>query len=319
MTASTLALFALLAWLSPAEDPAAPAAAPEPEPAPTWRFRDASKPVKVMVLGGSTGAFAKQPYAKEIGRLCKNVEVKNLSKTGLGAFPQKKHFRKQVLENQWLKPRDPKQEWWLVHAGTVNSVANPYSTNHHVKNTIVLAHKSKMKVVGLTLTPWGDERDKRFRGLGGLKYRRWSQLTADFVMQRADPQTALGSYAEQRKVGEDAEWDPSEVPDVAVDLYDSALRHRDAMPRDFEAARAMLRKDAKWSKEHADLDPGVRETLLIADATELMMLPLWYLREEFRSFDHIHPNRDGHQVIGATICAKMPESWGCECEEPDPQ
>ena len=78
------ALVGLVASPSLAAEPeAAPpsdSAAEEPAPTPRWRFKHADKPVKVVVLAGSIGAFPKQPYAKEIARLCKNVEVHNLSK-----------------------------------------------------------------------------------------------------------------------------------------------------------------------------------------------------------------------------------------------
>ena len=61
-------------------------APPPPEPPPTWRFKQADRPVKVVVLAGSIGAWPKKPYAERLAKLCKNVEVKNLSKVGFGAF-----------------------------------------------------------------------------------------------------------------------------------------------------------------------------------------------------------------------------------------
>jgi lysophospholipase L1-like esterase len=43
-------------------------------------------------------------------------------------------------------------------------------------------------------------------------------------------------------------------------------------------------------------------------------IPKWYMKEEYRSFDHIHPNNRGHKVIADTICPKLPDSWGCKCD-----
>ena len=34
---------------------------------------------------------------------------------------------------------------------------------------------------------------------------------------------------------------------------------------------------------------------------------------EYRGFDHVHPNRDGHRVIAETACPQLPPSWGCHC------
>jgi hypothetical protein len=68
--------------------------APAPvEPAPTWRFKLADRPVKVVVLAGSIGAWPKQPYAERIAKMCKHVEVKNLSKVGFGAFALRQRFK----------------------------------------------------------------------------------------------------------------------------------------------------------------------------------------------------------------------------------
>ena len=42
-------------------------------------------------------------------------------------------------------------------------------------------------------------------------------------------------------------------------------------------------------------------------------IPRWFLREELRSFDHIHPNSEGHRLIAEAACPRLPASWGCEC------
>jgi hypothetical protein len=323
-----LALGLLAAWLSspravahhadqPAVEPAPGAEAPAeaPEPPPTWRFRRDDKPVKVVVLAGSIGAWPRQPYAEQIAALCSNVEVRNISKTGLGAWALKQRFEQQVLDNANLRWGVPGQEHWLVFGGGLNSVGSPKSTNHHVRRLFELAHRRGMKVVGLTLTPWGDDRDKRWRGVEGLRSRRVTQAVVDFTMGRLTPEQALGSFAAKRRVAADAPWDPAELADVAIDLYDSPLRDREAPPRDLDQAREMLAKSKEWKRAHAELDELQRTTKLEADALAVAEIPRWYLRQELRSFDHIHPNEQGHRLMAELMCPSLPASWGCTCPE----
>ena len=66
-------------------------------------------------------------------------------------------------------------------------------------------------------------------------------------------------------------------------------------------------------REHAHLDEATRVLLFESEALMAAELPRWYLRPELRSFDHIHPNAEGHRLIAATICPKVPENWGCTC------
>ncbi len=316
------------AWLSaraaplraaqpPAEPAVEPATDPPPEPPPTWRFRHDDKPVKVVVLAGSIGAWPKAPYAEQLASLCANVEVRNISKTGLGAWALKQRFEQQVLDNPNLRWSIEGQEHWLVFGGGLNSVGNPKSTNHHMRRLFELAHRRGMKVVGLTLTPWGDDRDKRWRGVDGLRSRRTTQAVVDFTMGRLTPEQALGALAKERRVAADAPWDPSELADVAIDLYDSPLRDRQAPLRDLDEVRAMLAKSKQWQHAHAELDDLQRTTKLEADALAVAEIPRWYLRKELRSFDHIHPNAEGHRLIAETMCPSLPQSWGCRCPAPE--
>ena len=293
-----------------------PGADPQAEPPPTWRFRKQDKPVKVVVVAGSIGAYKRQPYARQLADMCTNIEVRNLSKTGLGAWALKKHFQAQVLENRNLRWNVEGQEHWMVFGGGLNSVGNPRSTNHHIRRLFELAHRRGMKVVGLSLSPWGDDSDKRWRGIGGLRSRRNTQAVVDFMLGRLTPRQALGGFADKRRVGPDAPWDPTEVADVAIDLYDSALRHHEAPLRDKEQMREALGESKAWLKAHAELDEGQRQTELEADAQEAAEIPRWYLRPELRSFDHIHPNAEGHRLMAEIMCPSLPESWGCTCSTP---
>jgi hypothetical protein len=305
----------LAASPSRAEEPAAEApAADQPAPTPRWRFKQADKPVKVVVLAGSIGAFPKQPYAKEIARLCKNVEVHNLSKVGEGAWGLKRRFRDMVIENPHLRLRDESVEHWLVYGGGLNSVGTPLSTNKHMRDLFVMAHDHGFEVVALSLTPWGDADDKRWRGRKGLEYKRVTQAVVDYTMGRTTPEQALGSYGRKRPGGVAAPWDKRELPDVAVDLYDSSMRDKEAAPLDLDAVRTQLARDKAWKAAHAKLDEAARAAKLEEDAKAASELPKWFMRKELRSFDHIHPNADGHRIMAAVACPKLPASWGCTCE-----
>jgi hypothetical protein len=290
----------------------------EVEPPATWRFRRADRPVKVALVAGSIGAWPKQAYAKELERLCPNVEVHNLSKVGEGAAALKRRFRRQVLDNRSLNLRDSAAEYWLIAAATLNSVGTPKSSNKHMRDLFVLAHDRDMKVIALSLTPWGDPRDRRWRGFEGLESRRVTQAVVDFSLGRSSPGDALGEHARKRPGGVDGPWDPLELPDVAIDLYDSPLRERDAALGDFEQTRAALAKDSQWRASVAKLDADARMLQLEMDAAVIAELPRWFLREDLRSFDHMHPNTEGHRIIASTMCPSMPASWGCVCDPDDP-
>ena len=295
----------------PAVDPGVEAAAP-PEPPPTWRFKHADRPVKVVVLAGSIGAWPKQPYAERLAKLCKHVEVKNLSKVGFGAFALRQRFKQQVLE-RLSQLKQPGNEHWLVFQGGLNSVGTPERTNHDIREMFVLAHSRGFKVVGLSLTPWGDESDKRWVGIAGLKYLRATTRVVDFVLGALTPGEALGEYASRRAAGADAAWQAEERADVAVDLYRSSLRAAAAPLRDAEVLALKLEKDRGWQAAHADLAADARAALARTEAAAAAEIPRWFLREELRSFDHIHPNAEGHRLIAEAACPRLPASWGCEC------
>ncbi len=282
------------------------------EPPPTWRFKLADRPVKVVVLAGSIGAWPKQPYAERLQKLCKNVEVKNLSKVGFGAFQLRQRFKQQVLERLG-QLKQPGNEHWLVFQGGLNSVGSPERTNHDIREMFVLAHAKGFKVVGLSLTPWGDESDKRWAGAAGLKYLRATTRVVDFVIGGLAPREALGDFARQRRAGADAAWEADEQADVAVDLYRSALRASEAPLRERAVLEQKLGKDRAWLAAHASLAPDAQVAALQAEAAAAAEIPRWFLRTELRSFDHIHPNAEGHRLIAEAACPKLPASWGCEC------
>ena len=306
-----LAVGLLAAALSPGERAAAED--PEADAPATWRFKQQDKPVKVVVLAGSIGAWPKDPYAEHLQAWCSNVEVKNLSKTGEGAYALRKRFMQQVIENRYLSLRDPDYEHWLVFQGGLNSVGTPEKTNKEIRQLFLSAHQRGISVVGLSLTPWGDDSDsRRWKGIAGLTYKRHTQTVVDYVAGRSTPQQALGFYRERREVPE-APWDPAELADVGIDLYDSDLRDKNAPLRDLDKLRKELGKSKDWQKAHAELDELARAEALERDALAAAEIPQWYLRSELRSFDHIHPNEQGHRLLAELACPQLPASWGCAC------
>ncbi|MFV8750493.1 hypothetical protein ACNOYE_08065 [Nannocystaceae bacterium ST9] len=295
-----------------------PIAEPEVEPPPTWRFKKADRPIKVMVLAGSIGAWPKKPYAEHIQTMCSKVEVKNLSKVGEGAWALRKRFASQVVENGYVNLKDPSFDYWLVFQGGLNSVGTPEKTNKDIRQLFLDAHKRGVEVVGLSLTPWGEESDKRrWAGIAGLEYKRHTQIVVDYVVGRLTPQQALGTYRSSRS-DPDGPWDPAELADVGIDLYDSDLRDRNAGLRDVAKLRAALAKDKGWMADHAGLDEAALAQALDDAAALAAEIPRWYLRPELHSFDHIHPNEQGHALIAEIICPQLPASWGCSCPNAAP-
>lgn len=281
--------------------------------APGWRFSKADKPVKVVVIAGSIGAYARDPYHARLQDVCSAVEVKNLSKTGIGAFAMKQRFRDEVLKNPSIDPKAEGQEYWVLLSAGTNNLYAPQTANHHLKNLMVLGHMAGIRTVALSPTPWGSEKDRKHAGLEGLSRRDASQLVTDFLLGRLEPAQALGDKASERPAGVAGAWDPLEVPDIAVDLYDSPLRDSDAAARDVEAMRAALEKDRSWTRAHAADDAVTREAALAADARRAAEVPQWFMKPKLRGFDGVHPNTDGHRVIAQTVCSKLPESWSCDC------
>lgn len=273
----------------------------------TWQFRHKTKPVKVVLLGGSIGATPGEHFRHYLGAACSKVEIRNISKTGYGAWHLKQHFRAQFLENWHVRPsmRDAKLEFWLIYSGGLNSIYSPESTIKQTRDIFVLAHRAKMKVVALSLTPWGSEADKRWRGFGGLDYRTKTQRVVDFVLGRLARNAAMGRHTGKAKADQTT-WDAGELPDVAVDLYDSPLRNADAALR----ARETLEKRYNRRKSLKARWPNAEKAI-----TGAMAVPKWFLRPELKGFDHIHPNGAGHKIMAEQACPKLPQSWGCECAQ----
>lgn len=278
-----------------------------------WRFVMASRPVKVVVLAGSIGAFPGNPYARHLHSWCSNAEFRNLSMVGFGAYQLYDRLVTRVLRQSEERGLIGDVDAWLMWNGGLNSAGLPELTNRYIRRAFMDAHRAGIKVVGLTLTPWGSLDDRRrWGGARALTTYRNTRDIVDFVMGRLSPERALGRYLDEREAGR-TPWLAEERADIAVDLFDSALRDRDAALRPIREMRGILRANGHYRSALAPLPPTLRPARLVADSVVLAALPRWFLRPEYRAFDPIHPNREGHLAIAKQICPRLPAEWGCAC------
>jgi len=277
----------------------------EQQPIGTWRFKADDRPVKAVVVGGSVAAWPRGGFGQFIEAICPRVEVKNRAKARLGARALKKRFERQVLRNRRLK-RDEYESTWLIFMGGLNSVGTPRMTNRDVAATLKRAHERGFKTIGLTVGPWGAEHDKRWRGGSGNRYQNKTRLTVDFLMGRLTPQQAFG-----RSGGES--FLAGQLPDIAVDLYDSGLRDADAALRDEAPTRRRLRYDKELRRALRKLPKEEQGGAMEREVSQALEMPRWFMKKELQAFDHIHPNMEGHRVIAQAACPSLPETWGCQC------
>lgn len=284
---------------------------------PDWRFTMRDRPVKVVILAGSIGAFRDRPYGRLLHEWCGNAEIRNISTVGAGAPQLLRRFQTSVLENPNVPVGWRGHELWLLYGGGLNSAGQPHLTNHATHRLLRMAHRRHVRVAMMTLTPWATdgETDPRWAGAGGLHALQSTQSIVDFIMGQSSPNEALGTYVRRRGRGIEPTdpWQAIERPDVAINLYDSRLRDADAEPWPVDRIAERLQHDPRWRRSTAELSEGARTRRLQQDAELLAQAPQYFLRPEYRGFDHIHPNRAGHQVIAETACPSLPRSWGCRC------
>src|SRR5215510_13527182 len=181
------------------------------------------RPVKAIGLGDSIMAYPQGSFIDFLQAACSQLEVVNLAQPRLGADEIRQRFTSQRLSRP---PFDHghKQDRWLIYQGGLNSVETPAMTNEQIRQTFVAAHRAGLKVMGLSLLPWGSENDRRWSEVDGLRTWYSTRQVVDFVLGRLSPAEALGPYVKQHP----AEWNTEELPDIAVDVYDSALRDLEA-------------------------------------------------------------------------------------------
>jgi hypothetical protein len=288
---------------------ASPAPTKKREPRGTWRFIMEDRPIKVVVLGGSVSAWKRGNFGQFLQETCARVEVKNRSKARLGAKALRQRFIRQVIDNRRIEPGSY-EGFWLIFNGGLNSVGNPEKTNHEVAKTLSVAHEHGIRTIAVSVGPWGSKKDKRWKGADASLYRARTKHTVDFLVGRLTPSVAFGRFL--REGAKDA-FDPAQLPEIAVDIYDSSLRDRDAELRSDERVRRQMKR-AGWVKDRLrDLEQTERDALFETLVQEAREIPRWFMRKDLQAFDHIHPNMEGHRQIAKTICPRLPTSWGCDC------
>lgn len=282
------------------------------DPDDEWVFEEPDRHVKVVLLAGSIGAFQDGPYAHLLHEWCGNVEIRNLSRVGFGASQLYGVLQREVLRHRQFPWSDASLELWLLWNGGLNSAVASARTNRYIRRAFLDAHAHHMRVVGLSLTPWGAFDDHRWDGPRALETHDSTQRIVDFVMGRGSPSALLGTFASDR-ASLPASFQSDESADVRVDLYDSDLRDRTARARDVAEMRRLVSRDGRWRRAVAALPEAERTTRLDADATRLAEMARWFLRSDYRSFDDVHPNRQGHRRLAELVCPSLPASWGCRC------
>ena len=283
------------------------ATALEPEKPGRWTFKHPDRPQKAVIVGGSVSAWPRGNYGHFLHAACPNVEIVNRGKARLGAKALHKRVKMQLFKNRKLNLDDGETVWLIFHGG-LNSIASPLSTNRWVAKSLKLAHDGGLKTIAMTVGPWGSEADKRWKRAAGLSYRTWTQQSVDFIVGSLTPEEAFGPS----RAGTD--YEPGERPDIAVNIYDSDLRDRDAAPRTNPRMARYVKVD-KWVKRQLrELPDDAREARLQTLTEMAITLPQWFMRKALHAFDHVHPNMEGHRVIASTMCPKMPQAWGCQCD-----
>ena len=265
----------------------------------TAPFKDATRPIKAVVIGGSISMYYRGNYGEFLQHGCKNLEVVNRAKVGAGGSALVKQLRKAVLGDRKLMAQVKGKHPWLLFQGGLNSVFSPEMTSENLAKMFKLAKSNNFQTFALTLTPWGDASDKRFTGFEGVFYVRATKQINQFLLGKLTPDQALGA----RSKGRPHEWMKGEVPDRAVDVFHSGLRDSGATllpaaPLQRRFSRSRYRKRVK------------QQAKLVAEA---QAVPRNFLKKAYRDFDHIHPNSSGHRLLAVAVCAKAPASWGCDC------
>lgn len=269
-------------------------------PAIAGQFKT-QRPVRVVVLGGSISMYYKGNYGQFLEYGCKNIEVINRAKVGAGGPALVKRLQTEILGNKALMGElKAAKEFWLLFQGGLNSVWSPWMTNFHLAKMFAAAKGAGFRTFALSLTPWGDDSDKRFRGWEGVWTHRATRKINAYLLGKLQPDAALGRYGKDRP----HEWMKGEVPDQAVDLWDIGLRDKDAKLRDKAALEASFAK-SRFRKEPKNKAKLVEEARAV---------PRNYLDKRYRDFDHIHPNSEGHKMMALAACRRAPASWGCDCK-----
>jgi len=258
-------------------------------------------------VGGSVSLFGVGNYSKYIEFACSNVEHVNLSKVAAGAPELVGRFRQYVLGDKAFLRSFANRERWLLFQGGLNSVGTPARNVEVISAALVAAKKAGFSTMGITLNPWGSERDSRFAGFSGVRRIRSTLHHNRWILGQLDPVAALGSAAMRRPPELRSAWRKDELPDIAVDVFDTELLDREA------ALRPSKPIERAFARSEFRADLGQKDALI----AEARAVPRSFMKRAFHSFDHTHPNTLGHRVMARQICHKAPPSWGCACGKLD--
>ena len=265
---------------------------------------------KAVVIGGSISKYYAGNFGQFLHYGCKDLEVINRGEVGAGAAKLLANFRGQVLETKPVLSAMADGKGWILLQGGLNSVGAPESTLWSLTRLIVAAHSAGLKVLALTVTPWGSDDDPRFDAWNGLRLHRATELVAEGLLGKVAPSRALGRRAAQRQPTAQPqpiadEWTPEELPDVAVDLWRSVLRVGAKAPlRPAEPLRQAF-ASSPWRKLVDQRDQWVEAARAV---------PRQFMDAKYRDFDHVHPNTAGHKLMAALACQQAPPQWQCDCD-----
>lgn len=257
------------------------------------------RPIKAVVLGGSVSEYYAGNYGQFLHHGCKNLAVINRAKAKKGVPALVKRMEKEILGDRKLMAATKAGKRWLIFQGGLNSVFSPEMANYHLARLFQGAHAGGFQVMALTLVPWGSDEDGRFKGFKGLRTVRQTKLINDFLLRRLSPARALGRRASNRP----HEWMAGELADIAVDVFDGPLRDKGAALRD-KAALTRAFAHSRYRKKKG------QRAALIAGARAV---PRQFMKRKYWSFNHYHPNADGHRLMAVAACEQAPADWGCDC------
>jgi lysophospholipase L1-like esterase len=294
-----VAAFAWLAALNCAAAIALPTAA-RAAPGP-WTT---DRPHKAVVIGGSISKYYAGNFGQFLHYGCKDLEVINRGEVGAGAAKLLGNLQSQVINQRALLQAMSDGKGWILLQGGLNSVGAPESTIWSLTRLIAAAHAAGLKVLALTVTPWGADDDPRFDGWNGLRLHRATEQVAEALMGKLTPARSLGRRAVQR--GGDAQtWQADELADLTIDLWHSALRVGSKAPlRPAEPLRDSF-ASSPWRKFADQRDQWVEAARAV---------PRQFMDGKYRDFDHVHPNTAGHKLMAALACQQAPAEWRCDCD-----
>ena len=258
------------------------------------------RPHKAVVLGGSVSEYYAGNYGQYLHHGCKNLEVINRAKAKKGVPALVKRLDEEILGDRALMAGTVAAKRWLIFQGGLNSVFSPEMANLHLADLFQRAHKGGLRVMALTLVPWGSDDDGRFEGFEGVRNANRTARINNFLLRRLSPAEALGRRARDRP----HEWMQGELPDIAVDVFDGPLRDKDAALRD-EAELTKAFAHSRYRKRK-----GQRAALIAAARA----VPRHFMQKKYWAFNHYHPNTAGHRLMAVAACKQAPAEWGCDCQ-----